>query len=742
MRRVRQLQTRLLTTLGIVVVSLTAPAAWAEIAPSVDASGNGEQLISPRFEAYIGSTHALTAAVQSSHSSTILSPLLTEWAANKQDDNEFIAQTTALLGRLSEWPETSLSLATYAPDRESRPRWRLYTDWPLDTCVQRLKALLADEAYEDYFAGIRLGQRDDGYVVRLKDETLAYLRANEGKTEITSHAQIPAADEPFRGISELEERPVLLACRRILTQTETDSGETFFSQFRFLTEFQYALAMAESGAWIEELSTSWPPISGTVAKAMLGRVRQTFFVPQESLLSAAFEITVLPATLDGMVGLGPQATMGSGGEMEIVGQHQSGVLAAHANAEMCVTLLAGKGFFPAPDIVLQTRLSDVELWRADMQAGIARLNHAFTKRDKDEPWHTEEVDGVTVYWRDSTPMVPGATMPFVYRSVLFNTKELDARDRERDFLVMGFTTTNPLKLVRRWNALPRQAEQKLHLPTSRRTNGQAWLNWRAIYAQLAPYFNLALSGISAKRMLPPVAEVAQQLPPGQATMKVSYTAATLSHSGPAPLGTLILPAMFMSAQAPGSTNSDLARERLAIERLKLLYHHSKLFRKDIGRWPARVSELDGYVDFAGHPQLLRLPRSSAQSWSEGFAGLFGGLFGSDDDGIIIADPVDEGLGATGRIDDSLYDIDWGREQWTLGYAEDTLEHLDHLYIDQDGRIHRRVKVVEEVETATASGVETTTEADQSSENIEANAKPASETQASAPAEAAVTSEAE
>jgi hypothetical protein len=43
------------------------------------------------------------------------------------------------------------------------------------------------------------------------------------------------------------------------------------------------------------------------------------------------------------------------------------------------------------------------------------------------------------------------------------------------------------------------------------------------------------------------------------------------------------------------------------------------------------------------------------------------------------------------LETDLYVIDWGRERWTLGFEPGTFEHLDKLYIDQDGRIHRVVK---------------------------------------------------
>lgn len=695
------------------------------VAASKSEKGATELLISPRFEAYVASTHAFVEAVQESRSSKILAPLFSRWAADEQDASEFLSQTVELLSQFADWPDTSLQLATYAPNREGKPRWRATSSWPLQECIKRLGALIDDERYDEYFEGVQIESSTDGFEVRLMDQSLAYLYTQDDLTIITSHADIPAPITAYRGEQELDSRPVLMSCRRELAQTETDSGETFFSQFRFLTEFEYTLALSKEGDWVEQLSTSWPPISGTVAKAILGRVRQSFFIPQESLLGAAFEVTIMPATLDAMVGLGPQATYTASGEMEYVGQNEPGILALYANPEMSLNLLEGNGFFPAPDIVLQSRLSDPNLWHSAMGASVERLNRDFVKRDQPQPWHVEDVDGIKVYWRDSSPMLAGASVPFFYRSVLFVSQERDARERDRDFLIIGFTSTDPLKLVKRWKELPRDADKTLYLPKSRRTNGQVWLNWHAIYRTVSPYMNLALSGASTGRLLQPIEDVADQLSPGLATMSVSYKGAALDHTGPAPFGVLAVPALFFSAQDTGSLNSDLARERVAIERLQLLYHHSKLFRKDIGRWPARVAELDGYVDFAGHPELLKLPRSSAQSWEEGFTGFFS-IFGDEEDSDLLDEPIDEGLGATGRINDKLYDISWGREAWALGYAEDTLDHLEKLWIDQDGHIHRTLKQPESENKTEGESQESEMEAEPRDTSVEPSTNPSSE----------------
>ena len=50
------------------------------------------------------------------------------------------------------------------------------------------------------------------------------------------------------------------------------------------------------------------------------------------------------------------------------------------------------------------------------------------------------------------------------------------------------------------------------------------------------------------------------------------------------------------------------------------------------------------------------------------------------------DEADEADGSA-RIKTDLYVIDWGRDRWTLGYKPGTFEHLERLYIDQDGDIH-------------------------------------------------------
>ncbi|MFQ5414960.1 MAG: hypothetical protein ACE5E6_10930, partial [Phycisphaerae bacterium] len=205
---------------------------------------------------------------------------------------------------------------------------------------------------------------------------------------------------------------------------------------------------------------------------------------------------------------------------------------------------------------------------------------------------------------------------------------------------------------------------------------------------LHPYVNVALSATLRDALLPGLDEIGDALTDAVITTKLGYSGVTTVHEGPIPIGVLAVPTMFaVGAGGDDGAQSDLARERLASQRLKVLYHHCVLFRKDQARWPAEVAELDGYVDFAGHPELLRFPMSSKKQRAAWVKAVFG--TGTED-----ADEQEEADDdAETVLDDSLYVVDWGGASWTLGYAPDTLDHLDALYIDQDGRIHRTVKPV-------------------------------------------------
>jgi hypothetical protein len=270
-------------------------------------------------------------------------------------------------------------------------------------------------------------------------------------------------------------------------------------------------------------------------------------------------------------------------------------------------------------------------------------------------------------------------MPATLRAVIFTTRESDAAGKERDLLVIGWTSTSPQRFAQRWLELPRH-EKRRFLPATDGTYGQAWLNWKNLYAMVHPYVNLAISAVVPDTLLPRTKEIAEKLTEASFTLKVRYTGLSVAHRGPLPAGALLVPVLTaMSLEPDESGGSDIARERLACQRLQVLYHHCKLFKKDTGRWPATLAELDGYVDFSGHPELLRLNLSPKRQWTQWFESIKQPEpkknEAADDDAVVV-------------LDEKLYVIEWRPDRWTLGYAAGTLDHLEKLYVDQDGRIHR------------------------------------------------------
>ena len=638
----------------------------------------------PRFELHIPSLKKLVSAARESNSARLLAPLagmLFEMgsASSEGVDVEGVA---TLLKQIAGWPDVAIQAVTYAPDTEGRARWGVRFDWLLKDLHARVEQLLKSESGAELFEGVKLSARPGGgYEVALPESTVGFLLTENGAGSLlVSHAELEVPAVVFSGPpAEEDQPPLLLACRVNLKGTEKDSGALFGESFAFVSDVDYSVRVSQAADWLEAINVNWPPISGMGAKLVLGKVVRTFFVPREAFGAAAFSSVMVPAALDGVVGFGPQVVMESPGEISVIGEAAPGPLARHADEQACLALLPGTGFLPMPDIVLQAKARGVEELVEDVRVAMAKANKLMREREQPEPWHESTVRDRTVFWSDGTSRYPGALMPLVMRPVIFATRELDARDRERDYLVVAWTSTGPEDFVRRWLDLPRGAD-KLYLPQKRRTNGQIWINWKQAYRWLVPYVNLALSAVVRDTLMPSADDVAAGMTDGWVTVKATYGGLRVSYRGPLPTGVIVVPAMLaVSLAEDESAGSDLARERAACRRLRVLYHHCKLFKKDMGRWPAEIAELQGYVDFEGHPELLELKLSSKKQLSEWFKGIFGSS--EEDEG---QSEDDETL----DLDTNLYVIRWGKESWSLGFAPDTFEHLAELYIDQDGKIRR------------------------------------------------------
>ncbi len=650
--------------------------------------------LKPRFVLRVPSVQRLLREAQRSHAHRFVDAVhrIVIEAAQSSAEGLDASDAAALITTISEWPDVELRFATFAPDLEGRARWVIQSNWSAADLQARLRALFDLDAASSVFEGVSLDDRPvGGYVVRVSGERVAYVGADEnGLGFIASHADLTPPVDSFNkpGANESTEHPPLLAARLNLSKTETDSGATFLSSFRAVTAVDYQAAVDKGGNWDEQVRVHWPTISGMGAKALFERVGQTFFVPDAALGAFVANTPMAAGFLDTFAGLGPQVIMDAPGEMEVVGEAMLGPIASQVGSDVCLTLLPGTGFFPSPDVVIQVRTRRPERLIAAIRRDVERINTLFVERDQPEPWREVVVRNRAVFWSEPSGQPRGLMLPLVMRPVLFTTTETDAKERKRNFLVIGLTSTDPVELVQRWLNLPRTKNFR-HLPSVRKLNGQVWLEWRNVYSWISPYLNVGLSSAGIDALFPSVSSVASDLTEAVVSVKIKYSGLTASHAGPLPAGVLVVPSLLATSLVADEFGaSDLARERLATQRLKLLYHHAKLFHNDIGRWPAEIGELDGYVDFAGHPELLQLHLSTRKQWSRWFSGMAEAAAEDDkkDD-----DEDDTGEEDEPAIRSDVYVINWSHGAWSLGFKPDTFEHLDRLYIDENGDIHRLVK---------------------------------------------------
>lgn len=657
-------------------------------------------LIKPRLELHAASWRTLVSEIKRSHFGVFADyglRIATEMGGASADGFD-LESVSGVVRQIADWPDSSVHLLIYAPDREGRPRWAILTDWSLDELHARVKPILEGEAADTLLEGVRITSRnEDGFEIALPRTTLAYLLPYEtDKSCVASHADLEFPDQLFgvaANADEDEAAPAapLLSCRLNLTRTERESGATFLSTLRAIAGVDYTARVADDGNWDETIKLYWPQVVGIAAKAVVDKVKHTFFVPDEAFGAAVFSTPMVSSGLDAMAGL------------VVPGTFEPGPLMGHTRQDLCVTVLPGTGFLPTPDIVLQVRATRVDSLVDDVREAIEKVNDFHRQQEQPAPWHEAEVRDRAVFWSDGGPAYGGGITPLSMRTVLFVTRETDARDRDRDFLVLAQTSTSPEQLVRRWIDFPRGGERLRYLPSAKRTYGQAWVNWKQLYAWVHPWINVGLSATVRSGLLPSAESMVDDLTDAWATVKVQYSGLVVSHQGPIPSGLLAIPILMgMSMQMDESGGSDLARERLACRRLRVLFHHCALFKEDLHRWPAELAELDGYIDFAGHPELLQLQLSPKKRWSEMWGEMFAGRSQPDKDRDEEFEEEDDwGV----DIDDSLFVMNWGEESWSLGIAPGTLEHLERLYIDQDGEIHR----VEKEITETRSGDEAESE---------------------------------
>jgi hypothetical protein len=278
-------------------------------------------------------------------------------------------------------------------------------------------------------------------------------------------------------------------------------------------------------------------------------------------------------------------------------------------------------------------------------------------------------------------------MPATYRTVVFFDPPRGEKEKEARGLIVAQTPMWAPDAVQHWRQLTKSAKSRVTVPDSKQAHWQARISWRRAYDLFHPYLAL-VAGLSDGAVAPPSAEELKgSLADSVVDIRIDYGGLQVRASGPVPLGALYVPAVAVASLiSTGDPDSEAERERVACRHLRVLYHHAKLFRKDYGRWPATVAELDGYVDFTVHADLLHL-RPKKEGLAAGLVALVAG------DRKAAAAGAEEER----EIDDSLYVVEWSPEDWKLKFRDGEFVNYRTIYIDAEEKIHRVPK--EGAETA-------------------------------------------
>jgi hypothetical protein len=379
-----------------------------------------------------------------------------------------------------------------------------------------------------------------------------------------------------------------------------------------------------------------------------------------------------------------------------------GTIGSRASSQAAFAAVPGTGFFPFPDQFFQfdARKKDkiIEAIREVIE------DDAKERKDEDRPlvWHEERICDRIVFWKDPSADRIGGLSPVTYRTVLFFDGEEKPEDDEGDWsgrplrLVVAQTSTWAEDAVANWDSLTSRKRTRVAIPSSKKAHWQAKVMWRRIYALAQPYLCL-MAGTSEDTKMPPTAEeLGEALTDSTVNVRIELSRLQATHRGPIPIGAVYVPAVTaMSLGGTADPGSEASRERIACRHLRVLYHHAKLFKKDYGRWPATVAELDGYVDFASHSYLLRL-RPQERGFAESFVSVFTGP--KEREG-------DEEEEEEEAIEDSLYEIEWTPTDWKLKFREDEFKDYLTIYIDTEGEIHRVPKLEQQKREGGGTGAD-------------------------------------
>ncbi len=642
-----------------------------------------------QVEIYIPSIAALTKAAAQSKTADIFEAIAGMFPKPRNDTDEGpdFAAMLRLVEQIADWPDTAIVVTVFSQDLEGRSRWAVRVDWPLDELKDRIERLLAMKEADQVLENVELRESEDGtYRLELPDNPLAVLTEFAGGSLIASSDDLnppetvfgqpdPAKDSQSKRKSKKKK---LVYCR--LSLEGGDDKNSPFASIPGVRNVSYGLSLRKDGQWDEKFVLVWNPAIGAALKTFFQKARTSFECPRDAYALAAFHVG------------------GGGGMADAVSGLPNGTIGARAGSEVAFAATPGIGFFPWPDIFFQFTARKKAKIIEDLREFIEKDTK--TRKDDDRPpaWYEEQVDGQVVFWHDPTADAHWGIMPVTFRTVLFfegtepqdDDKEDgdekgdgkhgnagDAPEEESTLrLIVAQTSTWADDAVHHWQKLTKTRRRRVTIPDSDKAHWQARINWKSIYALAQPYLCL-LAAAGEEATLPATAEeLDDALEQSIINIRIEMAGVKVSHRGPIPFGAVYVPGVtILSLGSAVDPSSEAGRERVACRHLRVLYHHAELFKKDYGRWPATVAELDGYVDFATHADLLRL-RSRDKSFVESLA-------------LSLSSQKEETpLDEEERIDDSLYEIEWSSDAWKLKFRDGTFNNHLTILIDQDGEIHK------------------------------------------------------
>ncbi len=618
----------------------------------------------PQVEIFIPSVARLAEEVERSRTGGLLRELSGLMPLPRDDTGEGF-DFDALYGlgeRISKWPDTSLAVTVYSQDNQGRPRWTAQLDWSLPDLAGRVAGVLEDERASKILKDFALKKDAEGrWRIELPDTVIAVLSSHHGRSLISSAADLAPPEKLFgrpSSKSSSKKSASLIYCRLNLEASDGEGG-SFFTMLSGVSDIRYAGNVDNDGRWRERFSVRWNPFVGALLKATFKKTERSYQCPRDSLAAGVCHLGMSEGLADSIAGL-PMGTIGG-----------------RADGEMAIAVVAGEGFLPIPDMFYQFRARRVDKIVESIREAMEKDAEERRDDDRKPAWHELEIGDDVVFVHDPSVDNHGSFSMATFRTVVFFDRQ-EHGEKGGDRLILAQTSNWPEEIVPRWRSLLRTSKSRVTLPSSDKAHWQLTVNWSAIYALADPYLTI-LSGMTEGARPPgSVEKLRGVLCNSVVDVRILYTGLDVRHGGPVPIGAAYVPAVAaMALSKSAEWGSEAYREQVACRNLRALHHHAKLFKRDFGRWPANVAELDGYVDFSSHPYLLTL-----QPKDEGFLKGFVSVFTTNKKSLE-AEERDED-----EIDDSLYEVEWSPDAWMLRMRAGEFRNYATICIDEVGEIHR------------------------------------------------------